>query len=124
MSGRPYARPNVQTISSPKCPSAGRCYGWQVKVGASREALDFIREHGGRLYVWADRRACCGGTRFIRSSTERPGRSEGFALIDHDGVELYVKAAAGRLPDELDIGVRGRRRPRVEAYWNGCAYVV
>src|SRR5213594_1789967 len=90
-------------FQAPKCPSAGRCYGWQVKVGASREALDFILEHGGRLYVWADRRACCGGTRFIRSSTEPPGKPEGFALFDLDGVELYLKAAAGRLPDELDV---------------------
>ena len=95
-----------------------------MKVGASREALDFIREHGGRLYVWADRRACCGGTRFIRSSTEPPGKPEGFALFDLDGVELYLKAAAGRLPDELGVDVRGRRRPRVQASWNGCAYVV
>ena len=24
------------------------------------------------------------------------------------------------LPDVLEIGLRGRRRPRVEAYWDGC----
>jgi len=95
-----------------------------VKVEASGKALDYIREHGGRLYVWADRRACCGGTRFIRSSTEAPRKPEGFALFHLDGVELYLKAAAGRLPDELDVDLRGRRHPRVEAYWNGCAYVV
>lgn len=95
-----------------------------MKVEASTEALDFIREQGGRLYVWADRHACCGGTRFIRSSTDHPAEPEAFVRIDLDGWDLYLRTAAGRLPDELDIGLRGRRRPRVEAYWNGCAYLI
>jgi len=24
----------------------------------------------------------------------------------------------------LEIGLRGRRRPRVEAYWDGCAFAL
>ena len=95
-----------------------------MKVEASGEALEYIREHGGRLYVWADPRGCCGGTRFIRSSTEPPGKAEGFAMIQVGGVELYLKAPAERLPDTLDIDVKGRRHPRVGAYWDGCAYLV
>jgi hypothetical protein len=30
---------------------------------------------------------------------------------------------AVQLPDELHVEVHGRRRRRVQAYWDGCAYV-
>jgi hypothetical protein len=35
-------------------------------------------------------------------------------------MEVWFRAPAGRVPDVLEIGLRGRRRPRVEAYWDGC----
>jgi hypothetical protein len=38
----------------------------------------------------------------------------------HDGVEVWFRAPAGKVPGVLEIGLRGRRRPRVEAYWDGC----
>ena len=37
--------------------------------------------------------------------------------------ELYV-ALGGHGPKELHVDARGRRRKRVEAYWDGCAWVV
>jgi hypothetical protein len=40
-----------------------------------------------------------------------------------DELELYLPATLGRLPDELHLELRGRRRKRVEAYWDGCAFV-
>jgi hypothetical protein len=33
-------------------------------------------------------------------------------------------APAGRMPDALEIGVHGRRHPRVEAYWDGCSFAL
>ncbi|HUZ25509.1 MAG TPA: hypothetical protein VMV07_17265 [Streptosporangiaceae bacterium] len=35
-------------------------------------------------------------------------------------VEIWLRSPAGRVPDVLEIGLRGRRQPRVEAYWDGC----
>jgi len=32
--------------------------------------------------------------------------------------------AGGRVPDMLEIGLHGRRRPRVEAYWDGCRFAL
>lgn len=37
-----------------------------------------------------------------------------------DRVEVWFRAPAGRVPDVLEIGLHGGRRPRVEAYWDGC----
>ena len=32
--------------------------------------------------------------------------------------------APRRMPDVLEIGVRGRRHPRAEAYWDGCYFAM
>ena len=91
----------------------------------SPRAAAFIREHGGRLFVWANGRVCCGGTRFIEASTSRPRVPGGFRSIEAEGFELFLRPAGAEiLPHELHIDVKGRRHPRVEAYWNGCAYLV
>jgi len=67
---------------------------------------------------------CCGGTpAYLYAGAERPSGLSGFRLVPQtgqDAVEVWFRAPAGRVPDLLEIGLRGRRRPRVEAYWDGC----
>jgi hypothetical protein len=95
-----------------------------VRIEVTSEAGAFVREHGGRLYVWASGAACCGGTRFIEASTDAPRNAARFVPMDAAGIELLVRPAIGQLPDELRVDLRGWRRTRVEASWNGCAYLV
>jgi len=54
------------------------------------------------------------------AATERPPGLSGFSLVSHAEVEIWFRAPAGNVPDVLEIGLRGRRRPRVEAYREGC----
>jgi hypothetical protein len=75
-----------------------------MRLVVSDAAADFVRERGGRLYVSVDKARCCGGE-----------ESERF--------ELFLPARLSPLPDELHIDV-ARFPRRVEAYWNGCAWVV
>jgi len=93
-----------------------------MRVEVSPEAAAQVRERGGRLWVWAARpRVCCGGTpAYMHAATEQPPGMSGFGLVPHDGLEIWFRAPAGRVPDVLEIGLHGRRRPRVEAYWDGC----
>jgi hypothetical protein len=92
-------------------------------VIASEPATEQIREHGGRLYVWLQRPHCCGAVTRLAAANEPPARKE-FRQVESDTpFELYLPAGLTRLPDELHLDVRGRRR-RVEAYWNGCSWVV
>jgi len=95
-----------------------------VEAVVSSRAVTFLREHGNRLYVWADGHTCCGGTRFIKSSVQAPAEAERSARVHVDGIDVFVRPANGRLPDELDIDLKGSRRSRVEASWNGCVYLV
>ena len=97
-----------------------------MQVEASREAAAFVSAHGGRLWVWAAHpRMCCAGTpAYMHAATEAPPGLTGFTRVPAAGLELWFRAPGGILPDVLEIGLRGRRRPRVEAYWDGCLFAL
>jgi hypothetical protein len=96
-----------------------------MRILASDEVRTFVREHGGRLYVWtSDHRCCTGRLTFLAAETTRPpgwkGRSE---PVDAGGFELFLDAGVHGVPDELVLDLKGRKR-RISAFWNGCAYIV
>src|SRR6266550_5144837 len=106
--------------------AARPCFTWRtlciVEVVASPAAVEFVREHGGKLFVWSRARRCCGGAiTVLEAATERDDRP-GFRPVPADGIELYVDLP--RLPEQLEIDVRGRFHPKVSAYWEGCAWVI
>ncbi len=91
-------------------------------VRVSTEAASFIQGKGGGLWVWAARpRMCCAGSpAWMHTATEPPAGLSGFSEVVAGGVQIWFRAVGGQLPDVLEIGLRGTRRPRVEAYWDGC----
>jgi hypothetical protein len=94
-----------------------------MRVQISPEAAEFARANGGGLWVWADRQACCGALAWMKAATAPPKDVSGFVMLDAvgtEGLEVYFRAVAGQAPDVLEIGLKGRRRPQVAAYWDGC----
>jgi hypothetical protein len=57
-----------------------------MAVVADREAVAFIAEHGGRLYVYADK----AGMKHVKTEPPRDS-SIGFNQIEADGFLLYVE---------------------------------
>ena len=55
----------------------------------------------------------------LRASTE-PQAGRQFERVHAGDFELYFPLAA-RLPDELHVDGKGSR---IEAYWDGCAWIV
>ena len=92
----------------------------------SPDAAGLVAARGGRLWVWAayPRRCCAGVPAYMHAATEPPSRREGFTRVAAPGLELWFLAPAGSRPDVLEIGLHGRRRPRVEAYWDGCLFAL
>ena len=94
-----------------------------MRVVASPEAVHRVQEQGGQLFVWAKSTRCCSGmTTKLETSTEQPDRE--FRRAGGDGFEVFLDARLAREPDELHVELHGRRRPRLAAYWDGCAYVI
>ena len=59
----------------------------------------------------------------LQATDPPPGKA--FRRVDGaDGFELWVDPGGLTPPEELVLEVRGWRIKRVEAYWNGCVFVV
>jgi len=95
-----------------------------VRVVASDAALELIRARGGRLYVWVKTSRCCTGGAHTLATAHEPPAGREFSRVDGwPGFELFVSSRLRRLPEELHVE-RARRGPRVDAFWDGCAWIV
>ena len=95
----------------------------RMRLVVSDSAADLIRERGGRLYVWVHKARCCGAVRTLVTGEEAPkGIGEFRRVTGDERFELFVPVRLAPLPDALHIDLRRFPR-RVEAYWNGCAWV-
>src|ERR1700728_1401539 len=97
-----------------------------MRIELSADAAGFIAAAGGRLWVWAARpRMCCAGApAYMHAATGAPPDRSGFTRIPVAGLELWFRAPAGPRARGLEVGRRGKRRPRVEAYWDGCLFAL
>jgi hypothetical protein len=60
----------------------------------------------------------------MHAATTLPPGLTGFVRVAAPGLELWFRELAGARPDLLEIALHGRRRPHVEAYWDGCLYAL
>lgn len=93
-----------------------------MRVLSPPRVADLVRERGGKLYVWTDFRRCCsGGITYLNTGSEPPG-GRIFRPVDAEGFELFFDPGRLDPPAELHLDVKGLRRKRVEAYWDGCVF--
>ncbi len=93
-----------------------------MRVQASPDAVAHVLAAGGVLWVWAayPKRCCAGTPAYMHAATSRPRSDLPFGRVSHPELEIWFRAPGGREPDVLEIGMHGRRNPKVEAYWDGC----
>jgi hypothetical protein len=96
-----------------------------MKVLTTAEARTHIRERGGLLFVWATspRRMVRGATRFLRTSTVPPDDVFEWERVEAKGFIVFLSPRLRR-PRELHLELGGRYRRRVDAFWDGCAFVM
>jgi hypothetical protein len=84
-----------------------------VSVVANPEAVSFIAEHGGRLYVYAD----AAGLKHVK--TEAPNDpSIRFDQIEADGFVMYVEADIQR-PETWNVKFHHVPYHHVDVLWDG-----
>lgn len=85
--------------------------GGNLKVIASPEAVEFIRVHGGRLYVWADLLRCTGPKcTFLAASVDAPEDPHEFRRFGGGDFELFFSDEGLESPAALRLAVAGWRK--------------
>lgn len=92
-----------------------------MRLVVSEPAAKLIKAQGGRLYVRLKKARCCGAVTTLVTSSAPPQGVE-FRRVSDDEIEVFFPEHLARLPDELHVDLHRFPR-RVEAYWNGCAWV-
>ena len=106
-----------------------------MKIVADEAVIDFIHEHGGRLWVWIDPHYQVDGCRTsLVASTSPPGttprtrmrssrRATWFMTTRGRGIEVLLYPGSLEPPEELHLQLEGSSRDRIEASWDGRLYV-
>lgn len=97
-----------------------------MRVVVTESAADFIETHGGRVYIWMKKSRCCGGGfHTLETAIEAPPTITFRRDGDCDCADFapFVPETLSRRPDGRHIELRRFPR-RIEAYWNGSAWVV
>jgi hypothetical protein len=96
-----------------------------MRVIASPDAVAFVRDRGGRVFVWTlPMEGPIGGSAVfaLEASTESAGPERDFVRLAGGDFDVLIDTGARSLPDELHFAVKGWRRKRIRAYWNGKSY--
>jgi hypothetical protein len=99
--------------------------GYPMCVKASPETVRFIETKGAMLFISPER--SIGGRcvlTWLKTALDPPPEALQFRRLVLPSFFLYLHPSFQGLPRELVLGLRGRRRPRVVAYWNGFAFVM
>ena len=94
-----------------------------MEIEATSDALKLIRARGGMVFVWIE--AGMRGLRFLRTSTEPPEDALNWERTETEEGFLVFTPPKMRKPLTLGLEVRGfLTKLRINALWNGCAFVV
>lgn len=95
-----------------------------MKIVAAPEVVEYVRDGGGRVFVWpVDLRYGYGfeGVFSLHAALEDPGGRR-FARFAGEGIEIWIDADRHGLPKELHLALRGRLRRGIRAYWDGHSF--
>jgi hypothetical protein len=94
-----------------------------MQIEATSDAMKLIRARGGMLFVWIE--AGMRGMRYLRTSMEPPEDALDWERIDSGNGFLVFTPPWMRKPKNMQLEVRGfLTKLRINAFWNGCAFVV
>ena len=94
-----------------------------TELQVSDEAREYVATRGGTLWLRVRQTKCCsGGITFLEASTAAPRANAEYTKLEVDSLDVQLMNTGTHLPATLSVEVRGRFRPRLVAYWDGCAY--
>jgi hypothetical protein len=96
-----------------KCQSSSKDRQREMRVLASPDAVEYVREHGGSLYVWADVNCPGCSVPFLSASTDRPKQPSEFSRFPGEDFDLLYSDGDIERPCQLIVDVSGWRKERL-----------
>jgi hypothetical protein len=89
----------------------------------SDQARQYVTARGGTLFLRVRHNRCCsGGLTFLDASTNERGGIDRYETQPHDDLDIRLFHLGSVLPSKVSVEMRGKLRPHLVAYWDGCAY--
>jgi hypothetical protein len=89
----------------------------------SDQAREFVAARGGTLFLRVRHNRCCsGGLTFLDASTNADRDAEHYETLPSTNPQVRLFHLGSVLPQKVSVEIRGKRRPHLVAYWDGCAY--
>lgn len=118
MSGDSPPRRPVRPVES----GAPRAEG-AVAVVLGEGVAEFARLRGGAIRLSLRESRCCSGVlAYLDATAGAPTPTPIGRTWVVEGVEVDLVSPMRRSPERIDVELRGRRRPRLAAYLDGCAF--
>jgi hypothetical protein len=94
-----------------------------VRIEATPDAVAWVRDRGGVLYVWAVTMEYGYHPVFVlEASVDPPGPIGDLQRFEGEGIELLLDVGGRELPDSIHLDVSGVFRRRIRAAWNGNTF--
>ena len=94
-----------------------------VAVTLGDGVAELAASEGGVIYLSLRESRCCSGTlTFLDASTSLRSSRPALRSWSIEGVDVQLVTPVRRFPQEITIEQRGRRRRKLVAYLDGCAY--
>ena len=94
-----------------------------MRIVATPETVEFVKERGGLLYVWATRMEYGYHPVFVlEASLDSPGAERTFQRFEGDEITLLLDPEGRGTPESVHLDLTGILRKRVRATWNGNSF--
>jgi hypothetical protein len=91
-------------------------------IEVSDQAREYVAARGGTLYLRVRHNRCCSGGLTFLDATTSEHRGDGYEVQPHEGLDVRLFHLGSVLPTKVSVEMRGKLRPHLVAYWDGCAY--
>jgi hypothetical protein len=82
-----------------------------------------VAARGGTLFLRVRHNRCCsGGLTFLDASTSASRNGEHYENLGLSDPDVRLMHLGSVLPEKVSVEMRGKLRPHLVAYWDGCAY--
>jgi hypothetical protein len=94
-----------------------------TEIELSDRAREFVAARGGTLFLRVRHNRCCsGGLTFLDATTSADRDRDRYEQLGVADLDVRLFHLGSVLPSTVSVEVRGKLRPRLVAYWDGCAY--